>query len=99
MQAKGGLASAPGKNNDQGKISRMTRLQALIASTAIVASGAGLASAAMAAEAVAGEAPFALALQPVSDDRPQLVPDAAIARDVVALHGSELVLFRSPAAR
>lgn len=50
------------------------------------------------AEAMTGEAPFALAFQPVSDGQRQLVPDAAIARDVVALDHGELVLFRSPEA-
>ncbi|MCU1657571.1 MAG: acyl-CoA dehydrogenase [Pseudonocardiales bacterium] len=45
--------------------------------------------------AAAGLPPVALALAPLTGTSPALVPDAAIANDVIALSGEELVLFRS----
>jgi alkylation response protein AidB-like acyl-CoA dehydrogenase len=46
-------------------------------------------------EAIAGEKPFAVALAPAVAGQRQLVPDAAIAADVIALEGDELVLTRA----
>jgi alkylation response protein AidB-like acyl-CoA dehydrogenase len=45
-------------------------------------------------EAVNAEPPFALALQPVNGTNRQLVPDAAVAHEVIALADGDLVLFR-----
>ena len=48
--------------------------------------------------ALAGERVFTLALAPVREGGRQLVPEAAIAGDVIGLEGSELVLFSGAAA-
>jgi alkylation response protein AidB-like acyl-CoA dehydrogenase len=52
---------------------------------------------ALVADAVAGDRVFTLALSPVGPGRRQLVPDAALARDVIGLDDERLVLFTSSA--
>jgi hypothetical protein len=44
--------------------------------------------------AIAGDQPFTVALQPQTSGSRQLVPDAAIAQDVVVLEDGSLVLYR-----
>jgi alkylation response protein AidB-like acyl-CoA dehydrogenase len=62
--------------------------------------GAAGADANILAEAFAGDVPFALALDVLRPGQAQLVPDGAIAPNVVALAGDSLVLYRAekPAA-
>jgi alkylation response protein AidB-like acyl-CoA dehydrogenase len=48
-------------------------------------------------DAAAGDRVFTLAPSPVRPGRRQLVPDAALARDVIGLDDERLVLFTSPA--
>lgn len=63
---------------------------ALRALAAFPSAPAGLVTA-----AAAGERPLALAMRPVAGSGSQLVPGGAVARDVVALAGGELVLVHA----
>lgn len=66
----------------------------VVATRLLVSAGA---EASLVSDALGGDRLFAIALEPVVGLRPQLVPDAAIARDVLALEGESLILVTSAA--